>query len=272
MAITSFILRGKVMHQRLRPAQHRFVYPVFYLRLRLDELAQLQSPWFGVNRGRPLALHEKDYGPRDGSPLLAWIQQILHSAKLPHDGPVYLQTMPRIFGFAFNPISLWYCYDQAHTLCAILAEVNNTFGQHHCYLLQAEHGGVIENDTTLIAQKLLHVSPFCDVTGNYRFRFVEKTQTSRVQIDYFDGPEKLLMTAVASKKLAWSSANLLRSLCLQPLLTIGVVWRIHWQALLLWRKRVPFFGKTAPSAQQASTLSATTVPNLNLPEITQSQK
>ncbi len=247
MKPNSLILRGKVLHQRLRPTSHRFVYPVFYLRLHLGELAQLQSPLFGVNCWRPLSLMAKDYGPRDGSALLPWLRQLLQDAQIELEGAVYLQTMPRIFGFAFNPVSFWYCYNQANSLRAIVAEVNNTFGQHHCYVLQAEGGQEINGDTPLHSKKLLHVSPFCEVKGSYRFRFVEKEQTSRVQIDYFDSEELLLATAIASQKLPWTSANLLSTLCLQPLLTLGVVWRIHWQALLLWRKRVPFFGKSSPS-------------------------
>lgn len=244
-SLSSLILRSQVMHQRLRPSLHRFVYPVFYVRVQLDELPQLQSPMFGFNRWRPLSLYAKDYGPRDGSNLALWLRQLLASAHIACDGPIYLQTMPRIFGFAFNPISLWYCYNQEGALRAVLAEVNNTFGDHHFYLLQAEAGQNIDGAQHLISKKMMHVSPFCEVKGHYHFRFVEKAQHSNVQIDYLDSDEVLIETAIASKKEPWTNTGLLFSLLRQPFLTLGVVWRIHWQALLLWRKRVPFFGKTA---------------------------
>ncbi len=246
--LTSCILRSQVLHQRLRPRLHSFVYPVFYVRVQLDELPRLQSSLFGFNRWRPLSLYAKDYGPRDGANLLLWMRQVLANANIACDGPVYLQTMPRVFGFSFNPISLWYCYNQDGALRAVLAEVNNTFGEHHFYLLQTEDGQDINAGQQLSSKKLMHVSPFCEVKGHYRFRFVEKEQHSNVQIDYFDSDEVLIETAIASKKEPWTNAGLLMNLLRQPLLSLGVVWRIHWHALLLWRKRVPFFSKPVKSA------------------------
>ncbi|MDF0606025.1 DUF1365 domain-containing protein [Neisseriaceae bacterium TC5R-5] len=236
------------MHRRLRPALHRFVYPVFCIRVRLAALAQLNSRWFGVDRWRPLSLRSRDYGPRDGSPLLPWIRRQLAAAGLPCDGEVWLQTFPRLFGYAFNPVSFWYCHNAAGQLCAVLAEVNNTFGEHHSYLLSAADGQHINASTLLHCNKQLHVSPFCPVNGHYRFRFVEKAQHALVRIDYHDAAGALLHTAISGQLSPFTPSNLRRALFRQPLLMLGVISKIHWQAWKLWRKKVPFFGK--PQAPQ----------------------
>jgi len=241
-----YLLFAQVMHQRYRPVVHRFVYPVFCLRLNLAELAGLDNRWFGVDRRRPLSLRTRDYGSRDGSDLLVWIRGVLSDAGLPADGAVWLQTFPRLFGYAFNPVSFWYCHDDAGQLRAVLAEVNNTFGEHHRYLLSATDGGVIASDSVLSCRKLLHVSPFCKVEGGYRFRFIERAGRGFAGIDYHDADGLLIRTSIGGKLAPWTPTNLRRALFGQPLLTLGVIARIHWQALRLWLKRVPFYRKPAP--------------------------
>lgn len=263
----SSLILGQVVHSRFRPTYHHFRYPIFYLRIDLNELEQMQGTVFGVNRWRPLAFHEKDYGPRDGSPLLPWIRHLLASHGIAADGKIFLQSIPRIFGFAFNPISLWYCYDQGQQLLAVLAEVNNTFGEHHFYLLQTGTGAAIGNQSILQAQKLFHVSPFCQVQGHYKFRFFERAQHCACQIDYFDlahaasaqNSQALIHTALAGKKLPFSQRLALKTLLSQPFLALGVVFKIHWQALRLWRKGLPFFGRgqiNQSAADQAADVSA----------------
>ncbi len=239
----SQLLIGHVMHRRLRPALHHFVYPVFYLRLDLTQLAAAQNPWLGINRFRLLSFFEKDYGPRDGSALLPWVRQRLAEQQLPIDGPVILQTMPRMFGYAFNPVSFFYCHDRAGDLRAILVEVNNTFGEHIHYLLRMDRAGLAATNPVLLANKAMHVSPFCQVKGQYRFRFRQRAATAQVKIDYVDDLAQgvLLHTAITGQCQPLTARHTLLALLRQPLLTIGVMWRIHWQALLLWGKRVPFF-------------------------------
>ena len=130
----ALLIHGHVMHERLRPARNRFVYPVFYVRLNLSRLDELNSPLFGIDRWRPISLRTRDYGPRDGSSLTGWMRATLADAGIDADGEIWLQTFPRIFGFAFNPVSFWYCYDRQENLRAVLAEVNNTFGvTYHQY-------------------------------------------------------------------------------------------------------------------------------------------
>lgn len=259
----SLLIKANVMHLRLRPVWHRFVYPVFMLRINLNEAYAAHVPFknylLGLNQWRPLSIYFKDYGPRDGSNLITWLQSILHSESIKDIQEIELQTFPRVFGYAFNPISLWYCYDPKNDLKAILAEVNNTFGEHHFYLLRAENHQVINADTVLVSQKKMHVSPFCEVKGHYQFNFKESANRLSVKIDYSDGISSsdpgstLIRTAIVGQKRALTTANLLAALVAQPFLTFGVFFRIHWQAFILWRKRVPFF-RQAPALTSQLTL------------------
>lgn len=246
------IIVGAVLHERLRPCRHRFVYPVFCLKIDLERLDALDNFWLGVDRWGWMSLRRKDYGPRDGSELLTWVRQLLAQAGSPHDGQVYLQTFPRFLGYGFNPVNFWYCHDKAGALRSVLAEVNNTFGEHHLYLLQAQDGGEIERKTILKSQKVFHVSPFCQVQGHYEFSFRNGTNTSFVGIDYFDEQGLLMRTSISGKSYPYSAANLRRNFLRQPLLALGVMVRIHWQAFLLWMRKVPFYRKPPPPENSLS--------------------
>lgn len=250
-APAALLVRGQVMHQRLRPVQHRFVYPVFYLRLNLARLGEAGNAWFSIDRRRLMSLRQRDYGPRDGSDLHAWMRAQLAAAGLHQaDGEIWLQTFPRLFGFVFNPVSFWYCHDRQGQLRAVLAEVNNTFGEHHRYLLTAPDGAPIDSTMEPSCIKQLHVSPFCAVRGHYVFRFRDSASTAMTAIDYHDDAsgQALMHTAVSGRIQPLTAGAALGALCRQPWLTVGIVLRIHWQALLLWRKRVPWFGSTPAAA------------------------
>ncbi|WP_342113559.1 DUF1365 domain-containing protein [Pseudoduganella sp. OTU4001] len=231
------LVQGLVMHDRLRPRRNRFSYPVFYLRLDVARLDQCTSRWFGVDTPRLVSIRTRDYGPRDGSSLEAWMRRLLHEQGVSAEGEIWLQTFPRIAGISFNPVNFWHCHDAQGTLKAVLAEVNNTFGQSHCYLLQP-----VAHDGQAACVKRLHVSPFCQVEGEYRFRFRLGNRNHLTKIDYHDGDGLLLKTAISGKPQPCSDSALLKALLRQPLLTVGIVVRIHWQAFRLWCKGVPFFG------------------------------
>ncbi|AMP05969.1 DUF1365 domain-containing protein [Collimonas pratensis] len=248
----ALLIRGQVMHERLRPAHNRFVYPVFYLRLNLSQLNQHRSIWFGVDCKRPVSLRTRDYGARDGTALITWIRNLLAEHEITADGEIWLQTFPRIFGFVFNPVSFWYCYDQHKDLRAVLAEVNNTFGETHRYLLTADHEEVITSESTLSCQKRLHVSPFCPLRGSYYFRFRDGIHTTFTGIDYHDDDGLLLKTSIGGHIQPLQSGTMLTALLKQPFLTLGIVGRIHWQALKLWLKRVSFFHKPQAPLQDTS--------------------
>ena len=232
---------GHVMHRRLRPAVNAFVYPVFYVQLPLRALAAASGGIFSVDKRNLLSFYSKDHGPRDGRPLLPWIEGLLAEHGLPSDGEIMLQTFPRVLGFVFNPVSFWYCHDRAARLIAILAEVNNTFGGAHRYLLHHQGEPLVDGEE-LRAEKIFHVSPFNQVEGGYRFRFQLERTIQRAHIDYDDAEGELLLTAISGKPQPWSDNALLSTFLRMPFLTLGVIVRIHWQALKLWLKGVPFLG------------------------------
>jgi DUF1365 family protein len=256
----AWLLTGKVMHERLRPAHHRFTYPVFYVRCDLDRLASLDSGWFGIDSWRPLSLYSRDHGPRDGSDLATWMRAQLCEAGLAvADGRIWLQAFPRVFGYAFNPVSFWFCHDRDGHLRALLAEVRNTFGARHSYLLSAADNAPITAATPLKCRKVLHVSPFCRVEGSYEFRVKETPNSAVVSIDYHDADGLLIRTALGGRLKPLSRSTALAALIRQPLLSLGVVARIHWQALRLAIKKVPFHGKNpspAPAADASINASA----------------
>jgi len=243
---------GHVMHRRLRPVDHKFVYPVFYVQLPLRQLEQARCAVFSLNRFNLLSVHEADHGARDGSPLLPWISALLAEHGLPHDGEIVLQTFPRVLGYVFNPVSFWYCHDRAGALIAVLAEVNNTFGGHHSYLLH-DHGEPLRDRQVLHAPKAFHVSPFNRIEGAYRFQFRQGAQRQLARIDYEDAEGPLLLTSISGTPQPWGTRALLLQCLKMPALTLGILLRIHWQALQLWLKGVPFLGAhPSPSPIQES--------------------
>lgn len=242
------LLFGQVMHQRLRPVRNRFVYRAFCVRLDLDRLGEAGNRWFGIDCWRPLAIRTRDYGPRDGGDLASWMRDVLHTAGIAADGRILLQTFPRVLGYAFNPVSFWYCHDGAGALRAVLAEVNNTFGESHRYLLATADGGPITAETVLQRRKVFHVSPFFGVEGAYRFRFRNTTATRFVGIDYHDAGGLVLKTAIGGRLVPLTASSAMRALLSYPLFTVAVIARIHWQALRLWLRRVPFHRKPLPPA------------------------
>lgn len=246
MPLRPRLFLGHVMHRRTRPAVNAFVYPVFYMQVPVNDLAAAENRFFSLDRFNLLSLQRKDHGPRDGSPLQPWIQQKLREQGLPSDGEIVLQCFPRVLGYVFNPVSFWFCHNRDGQLIAVLAEVSNTFGGRHSYLLH--HGGrPLPEGVELRAGKEFHVSPFCDVEGGYRFRFHLQRNCPVVRIDYDDAEGELLLTSISGRPKAWSEKALLGAFLRMPLLTAGVMLRIHWQALKLWLKGVPFIG-AQPSA------------------------
>jgi DUF1365 family protein len=248
----AWLLTGKVMHERLRPTHHRFTYPVFYVRCDLDRLASLDSGWFGIDRWRPLSLYRRDHGPRDGSDLAGWMREQLSDAGIEEaNGRIWLQAFPRVFGYAFNPVSFWFCHDRDGQLRALLAEVRNTFGERHSYLLSADGHAPITANTRLMCRKVLHVSPFCRVEGGYTFRVRQTSNSASVSIDYHDADGLLIRTALGGRLKPLTRASALAALARQPLLTVAVVARIHWQAVRLALKKAPFHGKHPAPARTA---------------------
>ena len=251
--MTPEICFGGVMHARLRPRRNVFRYRVFFMRLPLSRLERLRNFFFSINRWNLFSFHYADHGARDGSSPERWIRRLLASEGIENaDGEVVLQTFPRVLGYVFNPVSFWLCHDRDGGLRAILCEVNNTFGEHHNYLLTHPEGGVIKPDDVLETRKVFHVSPFCEVSGKYAFRFRFKEASCDVRIDYDDPEGRLLRTAIWGRASAFSAGGLLRAFFLYPWMTVGVVARIHWQALKLWVGGVPYVPKPLPPQQETT--------------------
>lgn len=240
---------GPIRHTRLRPVRHAFSYAGCFLRLRIDgdaahESAKGLGAWFGFDRAAPIGFRSRDHGDGD-TPLEVWIRDLCQQAGLSIDGAIWLHTFPRVLGYAFKPVSFWFCHRQDGELIAVVAEVNNTFGERHCYLLSQPDGSALSQGRTLTARKVFHVSPFCAVEGNYAFRFLNRADRSVARIDYHDAQGPLLLTSLSGHLHPATPAVVRRALFGQPLFTLGVIARIHWQALRLWRARVPFHGKPA---------------------------
>ena len=260
---------GRVRHLRLRPARNGFDYPTWFLMLPMRALAERPAELLRRNRRGWVSFHDADHG--DGGPdALAWLDGYLQQHGVNDaNGEVWLHTLPRIFGLTFKPVSFWHAQRADGSLAAIVAEVNNTFGGRHAYLLQ---GAELGYGRELAAAKALQVSPFNRIEGGYRFRFMRTDgprARSVARIEYDDAEGPVLITSVSGALEPLTAPALRRVLWRMPLLTLGVVLRIHWQALrLLWR-RVPFVGsdgRVAAAADSTPGLPAMTPssPPLNL--------
>jgi uncharacterized protein len=238
---------GQVRHTRLRPRRHAFVYDTFFLMLPMRRLADAAAMGgLAVNRPAPLSFHDRDHGdgrgPHEGG-ALGWMEELLRAESIEDaSGEIWLHTYPRMWGYTFKPVSFWYCHRADGSLRAVVAEVHNTFGERHCYLLDRPRYGV-----ELKADKCFHVSPFCRVEGSYRFRFMRTTQGNQartvVRVDHDDSQGPLLQTSVNGTLQAITPAVLRRALWHYPAMTAMVILRIHWQALKIWLKRVGFHSK-----------------------------
>jgi DUF1365 family protein len=237
---------GQVRHRRLRPREHAFAYPTYFLLLPLRSLQREPLAALRRNRFGLLSFHDADHGDGSGD-ALAWIDALLSSegvfGQAEPRGEVWLHCYPRVLGYVFKPVSFWYCHRADGSLAAIVAEVNNTFGERHCYLLA---GPDVAFGRELRAQKVFHVSPFCDVQGSYRFRFMRTQGRTVARVDHDDDAGALLQTSVSGWLQPLTPAAVRSAFFGVPLMTLGVLLRIHWHAVLLWRKRVPFFSKPAP--------------------------
>ena len=234
---------GQVRHSRVRPVSNAFAYPTYFLMLPLRSLHRNGSGLLAHNRRGAISFFDRDHGD-GGDNALAWLDALLRSEGITNaTGEAWLHCYPRVLGYTFKPVSFWYCHRDDGSLRAIVVEVNNTFGERHCYLLDQPAYGVEQR-----ADKALHVSPFCAVEGSYRFRFMVDPQRAHTvaRIDYDDDAGLLLQTSVSGELEPFTRAAMRRALLRYPAMTLGVIGRIHWQALKLWCKRVRFLRKPPP--------------------------
>ena len=246
-ALASALYHGSVMHRRLRPRRHQLRYRVFSLLLDLDELPALHRSvrLFSHNRFNLFSFHDRDHGAGDGRPLRDWIEGHLRSADPSLcGGPIRVLCYPRILGYVFNPLTVYFCHDASGRLSAILYEVSNTFSERHTYLFPVPEGanGPIRQS----CRKEFYVSPFISVDGRYDFTVVPPGDDLAVVIQESDDEGRLLDASFVGQREALTGSALLRAFVRYPLMTLKVIVAIHWEALKLWRKGVPLHDRPAP--------------------------
>jgi uncharacterized protein len=237
---------ARVMHRRLTAPLYRFVYRVFYLLVDIDRLDALHARFrfFSCNRFNLLSLRVRDYG--DGSGLRAWATRQLAGAGLDlGGGRIRLLTLPRVLGWSFNPISLWYCEDVQGQTRAVIVEVRNTFGERHSYLL-ASAAGPFAYEQVHVKEKCFHVSPFLDLVGQYQFRLTPPGERLRVLIHETREGVPVLDATLAAERQALTDARIVKAVLLMPWMTLKVVAGIHWEALKIWLRGARFHRKPAP--------------------------
>ncbi len=233
---------GQVRHARLKPVSNTFSYPTYFLMLPMRAMQQNGSGALAHNHRNLLSFFDRDHG--DGREnAVRWIDELLKREGVEDAaGEIWLHTYPRVLGYTFKPVSFWYCHRADGSLCAIVVEVNNTFGERHCYLLDEPVYG-----HELKANKVFHVSPFCTLEGGYRFRFMRSEhdglEKTVARVDYDDNIGPLLETSVSGTLEPVTRSSLRKALWGYPAMTFGVIARIHWQAFKLWKTRVPFIKK-----------------------------
>jgi DUF1365 family protein len=246
----SALYRGRVTHARLRPVAHRFGYRVFYGLFDIDELPALSRMLrlFSFERFNVFSLRSSDHGPDDGTPLRGWAERQLRNAGIELDGGrIELLAFPRVLGYVFNPISVWYCYGPGGELRAVMHEVRNTFGDKHTYVVPVD-GVKLRHEFA----KELHVSPFMDMQSIYRFAGTLPGERVSVSIDQRDSGGPLFRACLRASRREFNDRNLLGLFFTHPLVTLKAMTAIHWEALRLWRKRVPFHRRPQPKSRNVS--------------------
>ena len=246
---SSALYSGIVIHRRFGATSHALRYRMMMALLDLDDLAALDGSLrlFSHNRRNLFSFHDRDYLPKEaaGLTLRGMVEDQLATAGIAvYGGAIRLLTLPRILGFAFNPLSVYFCHRADGSLAAMLYAVNNTFGQRHTYVIPVEpdHGATIVQH----CEKVFHVSPFLDMDMVYEFRVVPPGERIAVAIDGSKGGARVIAASFAGSRRPLSDAALLRAFLGHPLLSFAVVAGIHWEALKLWLKGAGLRARPAP--------------------------
>jgi len=233
-AIERGILHARVTHIRHVGRRYVLSHRLSYLHIGLDDLGRLPRPWFGYNHRALAVVRDRDYG-QGKMPLARWIAEALRAGNAVHPGGrIVLLTLPRVAGLAFNPVSFWLCHDPEGNLRAVLAEVNSTFGERHCYLCRKPEGGIIGPGDKLAARKVLYVSPFLSVEGEYVFRFREADDRLGIFISLVRGGRPVMFASIVGRLAPLTARSALAQLARQPLPALRVLLLIHLHAARLY--------------------------------------
>ena len=241
--MTSSIYNGTVIHKRFKPKVHFFKYSVFSLLIDLSELNYLNKKvkFFSYNRFNFVSFYEKDHGNRDGSSLITWVKKNLNDNNIDSENiKIKLLCYPRILGYVFNPLSVFYIYDESEKLVCILYEVKNTFGEQHTYIFK------VDNDQKLYqhnCSKKFHVSPFIEMNCKYFFRLLKPGEKISVIIDQYQTDEKILYASQDGQRVDFNTKELIKSYLKHPLMTFKIISAIHFEAFKLWVKGIKFIKK-----------------------------
>jgi hypothetical protein len=257
MTCRSALYVGFIVHRRLRPRAHHLRYSAFWLWLDLDEADRLSDRLrlFSHNRFNALSFHDADHGDCSGAPLRDQVEAHLRAAGIETaGGPIRLLCMPRVFGYVFNPLSVYFCFRCDESLAALLYEVRNTFGERHSYLIPVsdDAGPVIVQH----CQKLFYVSPFMDMDVSYAFRVAIPTESVSIAVEAVgkDGP--LLTAALSGRRVTLTDMALLRALITHPALTLKVIAAIHWHAIRMLLKGFRLRSRPRPPREAITVVSA----------------
>lgn len=253
--MNSCLYECAVMHHRLAPKVHQFSYRIFLFSLDLDEIDELARRIFGFSRNRTNFYDFRDgdhLAPGPGSvreKLIAYLAS--QNVPWPEGGRVQLVTLPRVLGYVFNPVSFYFCFDASGTPFASVAEVSNTFKEMKLFLLRP---GGEDGRFRLVTPKHFYVSPFSSLDLEFDFKLRVPGETLEIHIDDRDAGRPVLVSALTGRRVALTSARLAWMTLKYPLITLRVIFLIHWHALLLWLKRIPWFAKTADPHRQRDVL------------------
>ena len=232
--MNSCIYNGEVTHTRFKPVRHFLKYKTFSLLIDLDEINELDSriSIFSHNKFNVFSFYDKDHGERDGSNLKEWV--LTNIRKFNIEGKINkikILCYPRIFGYVFNPLSIFYCYEK-DKLKAIFYEVKNTFNEQHTYIFKIKNNEEINQK----CKKRFYVSPFMDMETQYNFKLINPNNKLSVFIKQTDSKGTILTATQTGDKKEFNFNQLLKNFFKYPLMTIKIISSIHYEALLLWKK------------------------------------
>ncbi len=260
------LLTARVGHTRHTPRKNSFTYAVYYILFPILTKPRLPH-LFSVDRWNVLSMYTRDYGPKNGSTWESWLEEQCHTHGFPWStiATGYLIAHPRLYGYAFNPISFWVLMDSERHIRAVICEVHNTFGDDHNYFLFHQDYRPIQEDDIFSAPKHLYVSPFNPMSGSYTFRFSYTENTYAAHITYMENNTPVVETHLEGTHTTLTTGTIIQTLFQYPLMTFMVFARIHFQALRIFMKGIPHTLRNRPPHTTNETTQSSTITTAHPP-------